>query len=170
MKGMLAQLSPHEETALRKVGFGSGEALEPDHIRRLLQLDLIAWNGWRWSLTKTGHRRYDALMSADRGVTPLARAGVKRGALVATVRAMTGVTGVCPFRCRSRRSGGLPRLIEPRPGLVQASKQLDGPFALGDVSKDRGEADAVRCLSSDRRRSASPGEPLAGVVNGGTDE
>jgi hypothetical protein len=72
MNGMLAQLSPHEETALRKVGFGSGEALEPDHVRRLLQLGLIEWNGWRWSLTATGHRRYDALISADTGVTRVA--------------------------------------------------------------------------------------------------
>jgi hypothetical protein len=45
MKGVLAHLSPHEETALRKVGFGSGEALELDHIRRLLQLGIIEWNG-----------------------------------------------------------------------------------------------------------------------------
>ena len=49
---MLAPLSWHEEAALRKVGFGSPDTLDPNHIRRLLQLDLIEWNGWRWSLPR----------------------------------------------------------------------------------------------------------------------
>jgi len=64
MRGMLAPLSPHEEVVLRKVGFGDRGALDPDHIRRLLQLDLIEWNGWRWVLTATGQRRHDT-MAAD---------------------------------------------------------------------------------------------------------
>jgi hypothetical protein len=67
MRGMLVPLSPHEEAALRKVGLGSGDPLEPGHVRRLLQLELIDWNGWRWALTDTGRRRYDALVCGDTG-------------------------------------------------------------------------------------------------------
>jgi hypothetical protein len=63
MRGMLAPLTRREEAALRKIGFGSGDPLEPAHVRRLLQLELIAWNGWRWSLTETGRRRYEAIVS-----------------------------------------------------------------------------------------------------------
>jgi len=65
MRGMLAPLSPHEEIVLRKVGFGDLGPLGPDHIRRLLQLDLIEWNGWRWTLTVTGQRRYGAMVSDE---------------------------------------------------------------------------------------------------------
>lgn len=67
MRGLLAPLSPHEEIALRKVGFGDREPLAPEHVRRLLQLDLIEWNGWRWSLTETGRRRYDAMVVDETG-------------------------------------------------------------------------------------------------------
>lgn len=63
MKGMLAPLSPHEETALRKIGFGGAGPLDPDHVRRLLHLDLIEWNGWRWQLTRAGQQRYDSLVT-----------------------------------------------------------------------------------------------------------
>ncbi|HZX87289.1 MAG TPA: hypothetical protein VFF19_27200 [Reyranella sp.] len=42
---MLAPLSTHEEATLRKIGFGSSEPLEPAHVRRLLQLELIEM-GW----------------------------------------------------------------------------------------------------------------------------
>ena len=63
MKGMLASLSPHEETALRKIGFGSADSLAPQHIRRLLQLQLIEWNGWHWQLTSVGRQRYDSLVT-----------------------------------------------------------------------------------------------------------
>ena len=62
MKGMLAPLSPHEEMVLLKIGFGGGDPLQPDHVRRLLQLELIEWNGWRWSMTATGRQRYDTLV------------------------------------------------------------------------------------------------------------
>jgi hypothetical protein len=62
MRGMLAQLSPHEETTLRKIGFGSGDPLEAQHVHRLLQLELIEWNGSRWTLTELGRRRYDSLV------------------------------------------------------------------------------------------------------------
>ena len=66
MRGMHAPLSRFEETALFKVAFGSAEALAPDHVRRLLQLDLITWNGWRWSLTAAGRQRYEAVVVGQR--------------------------------------------------------------------------------------------------------
>lgn len=40
-------LSPLEEAALRKVGYGGEAPLLPGHARRLLQLDLVEWHGWR---------------------------------------------------------------------------------------------------------------------------
>ena len=49
MKSLRAPLSRFEEIALQKVGFGSEDPLDPQHVRRLLQLDLIEWNGLRWS-------------------------------------------------------------------------------------------------------------------------
>ena len=61
MRGILAPLSTHEEAALRKIGFGSDNPLEPRHVRRLLQLELIAWDGGRWTLTELGRGRYDSL-------------------------------------------------------------------------------------------------------------
>ncbi len=64
-KSMRAPLSPHEETALRKVGFGSGDQLELAHVRRLLHLDLIEWNGRQWSLTEAGRRRYSSVASSE---------------------------------------------------------------------------------------------------------
>lgn len=65
MRGMLAPLSPHEEIALRKVGYGDRGPLEPDHIRRLSQLDLIEWDGSRWTLTATGEQRHAAVTSDE---------------------------------------------------------------------------------------------------------
>ena len=61
MRGMLAPLSTHEEAALRKIGFGSDDPLEPSHVRHLLQLELIAWHGGRWKVTELGRRRFDSL-------------------------------------------------------------------------------------------------------------
>jgi hypothetical protein len=58
---MLAPLSPHEETALRKIGFASGDSLAIDHVRRLAKLELIQWDGSRWNLTELGWRRFDNL-------------------------------------------------------------------------------------------------------------
>ena len=54
MRGMLAPLSTHEEAALRKIGFGSDDPLEPSHVRHLLELELIAWRGGRWTVTELG--------------------------------------------------------------------------------------------------------------------
>lgn len=67
MRGMLAPLSPHEETALRRIAFGSEGTLEPAHIRRLLQLELIEWTDWRWKLTSLGRQRHDALVVESTG-------------------------------------------------------------------------------------------------------
>jgi hypothetical protein len=46
-----------------------------------------------------------------------------------------------------------PTAIEPRPSLVQAAEQLDGPLALRDVGEHVGEADAVG-IDDERRRAA----------------
>jgi len=66
MRTMLAPLSLHEETALRQVGSGSSGPLAPEHIRHLLQLELIEWNGRRWTLTETGQRRYGVVVSNEK--------------------------------------------------------------------------------------------------------
>ena len=66
MRGMLAQLSPNEEGTLRRVGFGAEAPLEHNHVRHLLQLDLIEWSGWTWRLTALGRQRYASLV-ADPG-------------------------------------------------------------------------------------------------------
>ena len=63
MRGMLAPLSTHEEGALRKIGFGSEDPLEPAHVRRLLQLELVEWAGHTWRLTPVGRRRYETLVT-----------------------------------------------------------------------------------------------------------
>jgi hypothetical protein len=71
MRGMLAPLSTHEEATLRKIGFGSADPLEPAHVRRLLQLELIEWAGHRWRLTVVGRQRYEGLV-IDVGQRPAA--------------------------------------------------------------------------------------------------
>ena len=71
MRGMLAPLSTHEEATLRKIGFGSADPLEPAHVRRLLQLELIEWAGHRWRLTVVGRQRYESLV-IDVGQRPAA--------------------------------------------------------------------------------------------------
>jgi hypothetical protein len=69
VRGLLAPLSPNEETALRRVAFGTEGELEPLHLRRLVQLELVEWSGGTWRLTALGQRRHDAL--AAEGVGPL---------------------------------------------------------------------------------------------------
>ncbi len=66
MRGSIAPLSRFEEAALRKVRFGSEDALAPEHVRRLIQLDLIQWNGLQWVLTPIGQERYDVLVNESR--------------------------------------------------------------------------------------------------------
>jgi hypothetical protein len=65
MKGMLAPLSPHEETALRKIAVASDDSLDPAHVRRLNQLELVEKDDRSWRLTAIGRRRHDLLMNAD---------------------------------------------------------------------------------------------------------
>lgn len=65
MKSLLAPLTSKEESALRKVGFGSLDPIEPAHVRRLLQLELIEWKGHAWRLTAVGQRRYSTLVVDD---------------------------------------------------------------------------------------------------------
>lgn len=64
MKGLLAPLSTHEEAALRKIGFGAEDPLEPSHLSRLRQLELVEWSGSAWRLTPLGHRRC-AILAVD---------------------------------------------------------------------------------------------------------
>jgi hypothetical protein len=59
---MLALLSPREESALRKVGFGGAHALELPHARRLLGLELIEPEGSSFRLTIIGRRRSESLV------------------------------------------------------------------------------------------------------------
>jgi hypothetical protein len=66
MRALHAQLSRHEEAALRKIGFGNKDRLEPAHLRRFLYLDLIDWTGHEWRLTRLGQQRY-ALLIVDAG-------------------------------------------------------------------------------------------------------
>ena len=63
MRGISSPLSQFEETTLRKVAAGDEDSLDPRHVRRLVQLDLIEWDGARWGLTPTGRRRHDSLFS-----------------------------------------------------------------------------------------------------------
>jgi hypothetical protein len=64
MKGMLAPLSPHEETALRKIAVDSDNLVDPAHARRLHQLELVEKDGSSWRLTAIGRRRHDLLMAS----------------------------------------------------------------------------------------------------------
>jgi hypothetical protein len=64
MKGILAPLSPHEETALRKIAVGSDNPVDPAHAHRLYQLALVEKDGGSWRLTAMGRRRHDLLMSS----------------------------------------------------------------------------------------------------------
>lgn len=65
MKSLLAPLTRKEESALRKVGFGRLDPIEPAHLRRLLQLELIEWTGHAWRLTAVGQRRCSTLVMDD---------------------------------------------------------------------------------------------------------
>jgi hypothetical protein len=65
MREMLAQLSPHEETALRKIAAGSIDAIEPAHVRRLRHLGLVNKVGNSWHLTPLGARRHEQLVKPE---------------------------------------------------------------------------------------------------------
>jgi hypothetical protein len=62
MRSMLAPLSPNEEATLRRIGVGTEGELDARHVQRLLQLDLVEWNGWTWRLTAVGRQRHDGLV------------------------------------------------------------------------------------------------------------
>lgn len=61
MKGLLAQLSPNEEVALRRVALGIGDGVARHHVRRLHSLDLIDGEGPLCQLTLLGRQRFEAL-------------------------------------------------------------------------------------------------------------
>jgi hypothetical protein len=62
---MLAPLSPHEETALRKIAASHVEPIDPAHARRLRDLGLVNEDGTSWHLTPLGARRHEQLVKAD---------------------------------------------------------------------------------------------------------
>lgn len=64
MKGMLAPLSPYEETALCKIAVGSDNLVDPAHARRLHQLELVERDGSSWRLTAIGRRPHDLLTAS----------------------------------------------------------------------------------------------------------
>jgi hypothetical protein len=61
MRSMLAQLSPHEENTLGRIGFGTEGELDAALIYRLWQLALIEWSDGMWCLTAVGRLRRDGL-------------------------------------------------------------------------------------------------------------
>ena len=67
MRGPLAPLSPHEEAALLRIGFGNQDALEHLHVWRLLRLELIEWSDRTWRLTALGRQRCGALFVDGNG-------------------------------------------------------------------------------------------------------
>ena len=64
MRGMLAQLSPNEEVALRRVALGFSHGVAPNHIRRLKDLHLIEADKTSWRLTALGQQRFTSLPRA----------------------------------------------------------------------------------------------------------
>jgi len=73
MRGMLAQLSPHEETALRKIA-GGVAPIDPAHTRRLRDLGLISSVANSWHLTSLGARRHEQLVKLELAPTTTASA------------------------------------------------------------------------------------------------
>lgn len=62
IRGLYAQLSPHEEVTLRRIVLGDDISRLPEvHLRRLEQLRLIERHRTSWGLTPLGQQRYDAL-------------------------------------------------------------------------------------------------------------
>ena len=69
MSGFRAQLSPHEEVALRRVALGAVDGLAPEHVQRLQHLQLIEADGSAWRLTALGRQRLKALPQPVKLVT-----------------------------------------------------------------------------------------------------
>jgi len=62
MRGMLAPLSPHEETALRLLSLGATpDCLSPRAVARLKHLDLVVDADEGLRLTAAGNARCEAL-------------------------------------------------------------------------------------------------------------
>ena len=62
IRGLYAQLSPHEEVTLRRIALGDDSNRLPEtHLRRFEQLRLIERHRALWALTPLGRQRYDAL-------------------------------------------------------------------------------------------------------------
>jgi hypothetical protein len=61
MRGSSAQLSPHEEVALRRVALAAADGVRPDHVIRLRHLHLIEPDGATWRLTALGQQRLKTL-------------------------------------------------------------------------------------------------------------
>jgi hypothetical protein len=66
---MLAQLSPHEETALRKIAAGSVDPVDPVHLHRLQHLGLIKKAGNSWRLTPLGAQRHEQVVKPELAAT-----------------------------------------------------------------------------------------------------
>jgi hypothetical protein len=58
-RGLRAQLSPNEETALRKIAVGSMDRddISPAHLKQLFALELIEARDGIWRLTERGAAR-----------------------------------------------------------------------------------------------------------------
>lgn len=63
VRGLLAELSPHERNTLLRIANGDdrSDALNPGHITRLLSLALIEANGPIYALTTMGKQRVERL-------------------------------------------------------------------------------------------------------------
>jgi hypothetical protein len=84
MRGMLVPLSPNEEKALRRIGFGTEGELDAAHVRRLLRLDLIEWDGRRWRLTMPGRHRHDILVADGATARPAASRVIRSSRLTSS--------------------------------------------------------------------------------------
>ena len=70
MRGLLAPLTSSERSALIAIGFGPTRPLDARDLRRLLHLQLIEWDGWKWHLTALGRLRYHMLVHDRSSVSP----------------------------------------------------------------------------------------------------
>lgn len=62
MRAMLALLTKQEQNALKLIAFRV--QMDPSQLVRLLELDLIEWNGCSWLLTAVGRQLYAGLVAA----------------------------------------------------------------------------------------------------------
>jgi hypothetical protein len=64
-RGLLAQLSPHERTTLRRIANGDDRSgtINPSHLTQLLSLALIEEKASMYFLTALGRKRIERLES-----------------------------------------------------------------------------------------------------------